>query len=734
MRVLLLGLFSVLLPAWLYGQEICDNGIDDDADGLIDLNDPDCKCSGILTGVTSLIPNPSFEDTLCCPSTFSQLDCAVGWIQASTPTTDYFNLCDFTHIGGFFSPPSYPLPGGGNGYAGFYNYLTWQEMIGACLDEPLEANNSYRFSFFLAKATPATQSIVVSIYGTPDCNDLPWDGNGCPVGIGSWMLLAQDSVTLADSSWQQTVLQFIPPDDIHALAIGGPCTGVPLNITNYFYIDELVVASSAEFDFNAQLTETGKWCSNDLKLHAGIDTVGGSWQWYKDGVALAGEVTDSLDLMRYDAVSLYSAVYSLGGDCISLDHTVDTTDPANRPRELLILNQDTTVCKGDIVPVRAQATRGYSFLWSPVTGINDPTLLMPEITVDTDTSVFYTLTASYPGCPDTSMGFRIRMEYVNVDFGPDTMVCKGDFVPLSAHINPYRPDYKYAWSPADGLEFDSTANNYFRADSSITYRLQVSTPIGCSGIDSIHIDVLSDSFATAISDTGYCPPDAIPLWAEGGSSYRWAPAYGLDDSSIARPLASPATSTTYSVYVTNDYGCRDTQQVFIDVYPRAVLHMPDTVRIYPGERYHVKPGTNCHYFNWTPTSGISGLTVADPVFHPEVRTRYFVTARTEQGCEVQDSIDVLVEGTVLDMPNAFVPGKGSVPVLKPAKRGLASLVTFTVYNRWGNQVFSTTNIDEGWDGSYKGQPQPTGVYVYQVEAITVGGQRIRKEGDVTLLR
>src|SRR5690606_31999583 len=185
---------------------------------------------GLLTGVTSLIPNPSFEDTLCCPSTFSQLHCAEGWIQASNATTDYLNLCDFTHLPGWIPAPPFPLPGGGNGYAGFYNYSSWQEMIGACLDEPLEANSAYRFSFFLAKGSQiVVPPLVISIYGTTDCNDLPWDGEGCPVGIGSWMLLSQDTVEFTDSSWVQTVLQFTPPQNIHALAIGGGCENVPMH-------------------------------------------------------------------------------------------------------------------------------------------------------------------------------------------------------------------------------------------------------------------------------------------------------------------------------------------------------------------------------------------------------------------------------------------------------------------------------------------------------------------------
>ena len=53
-------------------MEICDNAIDDDGNGLIDLNDPVCKCEEL--GPISYIPNPSFEEMDCCPSSFSQLN------------------------------------------------------------------------------------------------------------------------------------------------------------------------------------------------------------------------------------------------------------------------------------------------------------------------------------------------------------------------------------------------------------------------------------------------------------------------------------------------------------------------------------------------------------------------------------------------------------------------------------------------------------------------------------
>ncbi|MCY1554618.1 hypothetical protein D9M68_912010 [compost metagenome] len=116
---------------------------------------------------------------------------------------------------------------------------------------------------------------------------------------------------------------------------------------------------------------------------------------------------------------------------------------------------------------------------------------------------------------------------------------------------------------------------------------------------------------------------------------------------------------------------------------------------------------------------------------PEVDTRYFVTARTEYGCSVTDSVDFRVKETVLDMPNAFNPNNSR---FKASIRGIATLESFEIYNRWGQKIFETNDINKGWDGFFNGAAQPNGVYVYQINATTKEGKRFQKTGNVTLMR
>lgn len=411
----------------------------------------------------------------------------------------------------------------------------------------------------------------------------------------------------------------------------------------------------------------------------------------------------------------------------------DTVHIDLSPRVLDIINNDSVVCEGAVIPIHAIGTPGYTYSWSPATGVSNTSALEPNITINQPN--LYTLTASYPNCPDTAVQINFDMHYMpHLNVGPDQYVCQWTQVALESSVSPYRNDYSYQWTPATpNLSQPNGPNTHFIADTTATYVLSVQTPIGCEDKDTIKITVYPGAFGGITADTGYCPGNEAPLLATGGVYYSWSPAYGLSDTAIANPVASPHTTTEYTVLIRNQHDCLDTEKVVVQVYPEAVLTVPDSVSVYPGEQYHVEPGGNCLYFNWFPPAGLSSANISDPLMSPAVNTRYFVTASTEHGCTVTDSMDVLVRETTLDMPNAFAPA-GANPLFKPGKRGIAQLKEFAVFNRWGNKLYSSTNIDAGWDGTYKGKPQPPGVYIYIIEAVTDSGKPFVKQGNVTLIR
>ncbi len=296
LNFMLLFLVTIASPVIVFSQvEICNNGIDDDNDNLIDLNDDDCECQVIEP--VSLIPNPSFEDMNCCPSDRSQLDCASLWIQASEPTTDYIHTCDWLGWDNF--PPPQPFPDG-EGIMGFRDGRVrnsgpepyWKEYAGACLLNPLLKDSIYRFQFDVGfVSSQFSPPIDISFFGTANCDYLPFGvGNqdfGCPSNSPNWEKLAEVTVDggLGDK-WVNTFLTIVPDKDIYAIAIGPDCSPVSSPVSLYYFFDNLLLANFDAFDL--QISELDHPCSPDYALSVPFNP-NFQYQWYLDGIALPGE-------------------------------------------------------------------------------------------------------------------------------------------------------------------------------------------------------------------------------------------------------------------------------------------------------------------------------------------------------------------------------------------------------------------------------------------------------------
>jgi gliding motility-associated-like protein len=96
-------------------------------------------------------------------------------------------------------------------------------------------------------------------------------------------------------------------------------------------------------------------------------------------------------------------------------------------------------------------------------------------------------------------------------------------------------------------------------------------------------------------------------------------------------------------------------------------------------------------------------------------------------------VDVIIN-PLLDVPNAFTPGRFGINSTIYVKGFGIGKMMWRIYNRWGQLVFESTNVNSGWDGTYQGKLQPMEVYSYTLDVELTDGKKIRKTGDITLLR
>jgi gliding motility-associated-like protein len=138
---------------------------------------------------------------------------------------------------------------------------------------------------------------------------------------------------------------------------------------------------------------------------------------------------------------------------------------------------------------------------------------------------------------------------------------------------------------------------------------------------------------------------------------------------------------------------------------------------------------------WTPDLYLSSSTIADPAATPAQTTEYIITVVNNLGCRISDSVTLTILPDVLLIPTAFSPNNdGHNDVFRPLNKNLKQLA-FQVYDRWGQKIYETDVIGDGWDGTYRNMKQDLGVYVWQAQYKLDGiDKTFTESGNVTLVR
>lgn len=154
---------------------------------------------------------------------------------------------------------------------------------------------------------------------------------------------------------------------------------------------------------------------------------------------------------------------------------------------------------------------------------------------------------------------------------------------------------------------------------------------------------------------------------------------------------------------------------------------------------HVNYGGNFNgapTFLWSPPTGLSNPQIQNPTANLQSDITYKITVTTSQGCEANDSVNIKVfKGSAVYVPTGFTPnGDGLNDILRGLYVGINKVHYFKIYNRWGQEVFSTNSLTRGWDGTIKGVKQQTGTYIWMLKAEDIAGKVYQMKGISTLIR
>jgi gliding motility-associated-like protein len=174
-----------------------------------------------------------------------------------------------------------------------------------------------------------------------------------------------------------------------------------------------------------------------------------------------------------------------------------------------------------------------------------------------------------------------------------------------------------------------------------------------------------------------------------------------------------------------------------DLYPLPEVDAGPDTTIYRDESARLAGVSNGFSFEWVTSEYLDNPTVLDPLCTPFNTIAYTLNATSEFGCKNSDTVRINVEvRTLILVPNAFTPNQDGLNDVFRIIRTLniERVYDVFVFNRWGQKVFEGRNSTDFWDGTFNGQPQGLGVYVYVIRALTRDGDEITETGNVTLLR
>lgn len=397
---------------------------------------------------------------------------------------------------------------------------------------------------------------------------------------------------------------------------------------------------------------------------------------------------------------------------------------------------DTLICSIDSLPLIAVGhSPGISYSWSPAYNIINANTDTPTV-FPRDTTQ-YIVTATQNGCVGTDTVTVNVLDHISVELPADTTICKTDSIRLS----PVSYGLRFVWSPGATLN-DSTVKEPLAAPLANTLYTVIANLGKCQSQSSELVKVVPYPQAYAGSDTTICYGSTITLnGSMVGAYFTWSP----DNYSSLTPAAKPLTTTDYILTVTDTLGCPKpvSDSVLVTVIPEVIVdpgHDTAVVLNEPLQLHARSTDSLLVSYSWTPGTWLSDASAYDPVATISAAIdsiTYLVTATTPQGCTGSAKIKVTVYSALPDifMPSAFTPnGDGRNDVYRPVLVGISSLDYFRVFNRWGQEVFATARNGEGWDGTVAGRAQPTGTFVYMVQAKDYMGKVHYKNGTFVLVR
>jgi gliding motility-associated-like protein len=490
------------------------------------------------------------------------------------------------------------------------------------------------------------------------------------------------------------------------------------------------------------------YCQNTTAT--ALTAIGTNLLWYTAATGGVGSTTaPTPSTLVAGVITYYVTQTTVGCESPRAALAVTVTATPTAPTVVSPINY----CPGQVaVPL---AANGTNLLWytTATGGVGSTTAPTPS--TNTLGTVSYYVSQSTPVATGACESPRAEIKVVTVNNGltmsivpADTTICEGNSLKIEPTVTPEATTYEWRaiGVPATTISSIDTKITTVSPVDTATYILRA-TRNGCYSERQIKVNVIWKPKINAGKTVAICFNDSVllrPVLIHKSSdsiNFYWSPIDSLRTPNELNTWILPKLSTWYTIkYVTKPtYGCdfTDSSRVKVVVQPKVIAFAGNDTIAVKGipHKLHGRGGIN---YTWSSPAGIA---ITNPF------SEYaFVTLNSDAnialkvtdaiGCEGYDNIFIKVyDGPTYYVPNTFSPnGDGLNDVFRPIAVGISTTLYFRVFNRFGELMFESNQWLKGWDGTFKGQQQTNGTYVWMLSGVDKDNKKVEMKGNVNLLR